>query len=100
MSFRAGRRSLDTAAPRGSRTLPTPYDTDNGSGGFDALVVEPGRNGDRIEPEQVSPLDERDASFGDESADVADADGEVGGERVDVDEVRERRRCRGLALHA
>ena len=67
--------------------LPAAYDADDGPGGFDALLVEPGRDRDRIEPEQVSPLDERDASFGDEPADVADADAEVRGERVDVDEV-------------
>ncbi len=88
------------ATPRGSRTLPTPYDTDNGSSGFDALVVEPGRDRDRIEPQQVSPLDVRDAAFGDEPADVTDADAEMRGERVDVDEVRERRRWRGSELHA
>ena len=80
--------------------LPATYDADVRPGCLDALLVEPRRDRDRIEPEQMSPLDERDASFGDEPADVADADAEVRGERVDVDEVWERRRCRGLALHA
>ena len=83
-----------------SGTLPAAYDADGGSGGVDALVVEPRRDRDRIEAEQVSPFDVRDASFGDESADVADADAEVRGEGVDVDEVRERRWFGGSGVHA
>ena len=79
-------------------TLPTTYDTDNGSCGVDALPLEPGRDCERIEPEQVSPFDVRDASFCDKAADVADTDAEVRGERVDVDEVRQLRRV--LAIHA
>jgi hypothetical protein len=99
---RAGVNAVDSTWQLLERagTLPTACDTDNGSRSFDALIVEPRRDRDRIEPEQVSPLDERDASFSHESADVTDADAEEHGEGFDVDEVRERRRCRGLAFHA
>src|SRR5438132_13740433 len=97
VSFRAGRSSQSGSRAgvnaddstwhllEGAGTLPTTYDTDNGSRCFDALIIEPGRDRDRIEPEQVPSLDERDASFGNEPADVADADTEVCGEGVDVD---------------
>src|SRR5690606_37921471 len=52
-----------------------------------ACVVDPSIDLHRVEAQQVSPLDERDAPLVDEPADVADLDAEPVGYGVDVDEL-------------
>jgi hypothetical protein len=58
----------------------------SGGLGFDPVIVDPGINGGPIEVEPLSPLDERDSALGDEAADVADADTEMGGDALDVEQ--------------
>jgi hypothetical protein len=61
------------------------------AGGFDPL-----RDLDGVEADEVAPLDERDASFGDEPSNVADVDAQVLGEASDVEQaVRQLRRPSG-----
>jgi hypothetical protein len=50
------------------------------------MLIDPRVDGDPVEVEPLSPLDERDATLGDETADVADGDPEVIRNPLDVEE--------------
>ena len=54
-----------------------------------AVGVDPGVDLGGVEAEEVAPLDEGDAAFGDEASDVADVDAEVAGELGDGEQVGE-----------
>lgn len=56
-----------------------------------AVLLDPPRDLDRIEPQQVAPLDERDAPLGHQPSNVTDIDTKMTGERRDVEQVRQTR---------
>jgi hypothetical protein len=62
--------------------------TGQSSRGFrlDTVLVDPGVDGGSVEVEPLAPLDERDAALGHEPAHVSNADPEVAGDPVDVEE--------------
>src|SRR4051794_23751879 len=66
----------------------------------DCFAAEPLGDGDRIEPQQVSPLHERDASLGHQSTNVPHRYVEMRRDRSDVDEARDVRTACGRGLHA
>jgi len=56
---------------------------------IDGIVGEPGRDHVWVEAQQVAPLDIGDATLGDQTPDVSDADAEVTGDSCDVDQIGE-----------
>jgi len=64
------------------------------------VLVDPSGELERVEPNQVPPLDERDAAFGNEPADVTNLDAEQVGDLADADEaIGEQGRGRTIDRH-